>query len=172
VYTFNVISRSGAAVVAASTATGKLTVTGPNGYTSTPTLVSIAPATNARSIVATYSILPPSGSSFTAAANGSYIVSLAGGSISDTNNAFTPAITVGVFRSVIRVVPPPTSTLLARSVIAGSTSYTFKVTYRSGVGVVAASIATGNLKVTVPNGLTTTPALMSISPNANARSIV
>jgi hypothetical protein len=58
-YTFSVTYRSTAGINSSTLATGNLTVSGPNGYTGTPTLASISPSGNAKMIVAVYSVAPP-----------------------------------------------------------------------------------------------------------------
>ena len=171
-YTFKVIYHSIAGVSAATIATGNVSVTGPNGYAATPTLVSHTPAGNARTIVASYLVTPPSGTTFTAAADGTYIVTLAAGSVTDVNNlsAATPVV-IGSFRTQIRILPPPTGKLTAAAITAATSSYAVRVVYHCTTLINASTIATGNLSVAGPNGYQSTPTLVSITPARNAATI-
>lgn len=86
---------------------------------------------------------------------------------SDHGAGITPAL-----HASLQTAKPPIGKLSAKPIAAAVSSYTFKVTYHSTAGINAATIATGNLTITGPNGYSGTPALASISPSGNAKVIV
>ncbi|HZL34755.1 MAG TPA: hypothetical protein VFC78_05545, partial [Tepidisphaeraceae bacterium] len=170
-YSFNVIYHSSVNINASTITTGGLTVSGPQGYSRTPVLVSVSPAANAKTIVAVYTLPPPSGTTFTASGNGVYVVTLAARAVSDINNvsSATPA-RVGIFRSQIKNLAP-TPSLAATTMTSAISSYSFQVVYHGTVPIKASTIANGNLTVSGPAGQQYTAALASISPLHNAATI-
>jgi hypothetical protein len=83
-----------------------LMVTGPNGFTTTASFVSVAPATNGSPRVATYVIDPPSGG-WTPASNGTYTVSVQSGEVASTLGTVIGNATLGTFTVHVTV---PTAT--------------------------------------------------------------
>ena len=171
-YTLKVTYHSSTGINASTIATGNVTVSGPNGYTAAPALVSISPAGNAKAIVAMYSVSPPSGAMFTYLDNGTYPVTLVTGSVTDINGVSPVMAALGAFKSQIKIAPPPLAKLVAKPIKTAVSAYTIKVTYHSSASVNASSIATGNVIVSGPNGYTSAPALVSITPSANAKAII
>jgi len=171
-YSFTVTYHSSVGINASTIATGNLSLSGPSGYVTTPTLVSMSPASNAKTIVAVYSVTPPSGATFTPADNGIYTATLLAGSVSDINNLSTTSpVRVGTYKVQIKAVPAPTAKLVAQTMTAGASSYSFQVIYHGSVPINASTIATGNLIVTGPAGYQQTATLASISPSHNSATI-
>ena len=171
-YSFTVTYHSSVGINASTIATGNLSLSGPSGYVTTPTLVSMSPASNAKTIVAVYSVTPPSGATFTPADNGIYTATLLAGSVSDINNLSTTSpVRVGTYKVQIKAVPAPTAKLVAQTMTSAASSYSFQVIYHGSVPINASTIATGNLIVTGPAGYQQTAALASISPSHNSATI-
>ncbi len=171
-YSFTVAYHSSVGINASTIGTGNLSLSGPSGYVTTPTLVSLSPASNAKTIVAVYSVIPPSGATFTPSDNGIYTVTLAAGSVSDINNvSSTNPLRVGTYKVQIKTVPAPTASLTAQTMSSAASSYSFQVIYHGAIPINASTIETGNLTVTGPSGYQQNAALASISPSHNASTI-
>ncbi len=96
--TLKVVYTDNVAVNASSLASGNIGLTGPTSQTAK--FVSASPSGNGATITATYSVAAPSGG-WTMAANGSYTVTLVGGSVADTSNNFAVQATLGNFQIAI-----------------------------------------------------------------------
>ncbi len=96
--TLNVVYTDNVAVNEANLATGNLALSGPTSQTAK--FVSASPSSNSATITATYSVAAPAGG-WTTAANGTYLVSLAANSVSDTSGNFASAATLGNFQIAI-----------------------------------------------------------------------
>lgn len=83
-YDFSVTYTDGLAVTAASLGTGDVWVTGPNRFSQIAKLVAVKPAIDAKSIIATYRIVPP-GKTWDAADDGAYAIWLQGKQVWDTS---------------------------------------------------------------------------------------
>lgn len=171
-YSFTVAYHSTVGISASTIATGNLSLSGPAGYVTTPTLVSLSPASNAKTIVAVYSVTPPSGATFMPSDNGIYTATLLAGSVSDINNLSTASpVRIGTYKVQIKAVPAPTGKLVAQTMSSAAPSYSFQVIYHGSIPINASTIATGNLIVTGPAGYQQTAALTSISPSHNSATI-
>ncbi|MCH7224807.1 zinc-dependent metalloprotease family protein [Haloferula sp. A504] len=78
-------------------------VTGPGGYDQLAQFVSINDPANGSPRVVTYSLPPPSGSEWTAAHNGTYIVAAEAEQVADTQGAFVAAGPLGGFEVALPV---------------------------------------------------------------------
>jgi hypothetical protein len=94
-YTFTV-TYVGTSILVSTLGNSDLTVTGPGGFTASPTFVSVDNNTNGSPRVATYSFTPPGGS-WDVTKNGTYTVSLKSGEVTDTTPTPVPAGPVASF---------------------------------------------------------------------------
>ncbi|MFO1528231.1 MAG: zinc-dependent metalloprotease family protein [Kiritimatiellia bacterium] len=76
---------------------GDIRVTGPLGYSQTGTFVSVDNAANGTPRIATYSVPPPSGTTWTDAHNGVYTVEVLAGAVADVESAFVAPVILGTF---------------------------------------------------------------------------
>lgn len=102
-HTFTVSYSDNVSINVATLGTGDVRVNGPGGYDQLATFVSVDIATNGTPRLATYSVSPPGGGTWTAAQNGTYTISMAGGQVLDTENAAVPAGVLGQFDVAIPV---------------------------------------------------------------------
>jgi hypothetical protein len=93
--TLTVVYTDNVAVKASSLVSGNLLLSGPIGVTAS--FVSATPSSDNATITATYSVAPPV-NGWTIADNGTYTVSLAANSLSDTSGNFASAATLGTFQ--------------------------------------------------------------------------
>ena len=107
-YTFSVVYTDPSKVKRATLGTGDILVTYPNGFKATATFVSATSKVNAASITATYSIVPPGGA-WTAAANGTYTVTLNAKEVSDALGNTTAAARV-IKTFAVTIVDPAVPT--------------------------------------------------------------
>ena len=113
-YTFAVTYADPSGINAASLSSNQVQVTGPNGFAQTARLTGTS--TTATTATATYAIAPPPGG-WTADANGSYTLTLAGEAVRDTvGNALSTA-SLGAFTVAIAVPTPATFTLAGRAYV-------------------------------------------------------
>jgi hypothetical protein len=103
-YTFTVTytAVSPALIDVSTLGTGNVVVTGPGGFTATPALVNVNPASNAGTVVATYAFTPPGGS-WSAADNGTYRVALVGDQVTDTSGASALSGSLGTFQATVPI---------------------------------------------------------------------
>ncbi len=95
-YSFTVQYSDNQSVSVASLGTGDTTVSGPGGFSATPTYLSVDVGSNGTPRSATYSFVPPSGG-WDAGDNGTYTISAAAGQVSDTSGNSLAAQTLGTF---------------------------------------------------------------------------
>ncbi len=166
--TLTVVYTDNVAVKASTLLTGNLTLSGPTSATAT--FVSASPASNSATITATYSVAPPAGG-WTTAANGSYIVTLLGGSVTDASSNAALQATLGTFQ--IAIVPdttiPGAVLQSAPTVTSSGSPATLTVVYTDNVAVKASTLATGNLTLSGPTSATAT--FVSASPSSNNATI-
>jgi hypothetical protein len=117
--TLNVNYSDNVAVSAASLKTGNLTISGPTSQTAD--FLSASPSSSAAAITGTYAIAPPAGG-WTSADNGTYTVSLASDSVSDTSNNFAAGAVLGTFTIDIPTGVVGTGSITGSSV-AAATNY-------------------------------------------------
>lgn len=96
VYTFDVTYSDDVAIDVSTLGANDLTVTGPNGFTTLATFVTVSNMTNGTPRVATYDFVPPGGS-WDAADRGEYSVFVNSGQVFDTAINSVPAGRIGSF---------------------------------------------------------------------------
>ncbi len=112
--TLNVNYTDNVAVNVATLKTGNLTISGPTSQSAAFVLAN--PSTNGAAVTGTYTIAAPAGG-WTSADNGTYTVSLASDSVSDTSNNFAAAAVLGTF-----TIDIPTGKVGTGSIIGSSAS--------------------------------------------------
>ena len=117
--TLTVVYSDNVAVKRSTLASSNLTISGPT--TQTASFVSASSSTDSPTITATYSVAAPVGG-WTTAANGTYTVSLASNSVSDTSGNFAVGGSLGTFAIAI---PVPGAGSLTGSSAAAASSYNF-----------------------------------------------
>jgi len=95
--TITVVYSDDTGINAATIGSGDITVTGPNGYSKTGTL--IGTTGSGKSITATYTV-PPPGGSWDSADWGTYTISMVAGQVTDTGANAIPAGPVGSFKAL------------------------------------------------------------------------
>jgi len=92
-YQFTVTYSDDVAVVAASIGTGDVTVTGPNGFSDTPTLVGAPPGANGTPLVVMYEFTPPvnGAAGWDFSDNGVYTINMVASQVSDAVPNFVKA---------------------------------------------------------------------------------
>ena len=98
-YQFSVVYYDDAAINVTTLAGGNVLVTGPNGFSTTGTLIGVDANTNGSPRIATYSIIPPGGI-WTPATIGNYTVSIRPNQVFNTAGSAAPAAVLGTFRVV------------------------------------------------------------------------
>jgi hypothetical protein len=98
-YQFSVTYYDDTAIDVSTLAGGNVQVTGPNGFSTTATLVGVDVSSNGSPRTATYSIVPPGGS-WGASAVGTYAVSVRPNQVLNTAGVAAPAVTLGTFKVV------------------------------------------------------------------------
>lgn len=157
---------------AASVGAAQVRVVGPKGFSQTLstslTPDQLAALSDASGLALSYGLVPPGGA-WDAGDNGTYTVSIDAGQFKDLGENLSAAITLGTFAVALPDSIAPTAALTSAPNVtaAGATSYQFTVTYSDNWGVSAASIATGNLRVTGPNGFSQTATLVSTAANSS-----
>jgi len=99
-YSFTVQYADNLALTISSVGTGDVTVSGPNGFTASPTFLSVDVNSNGTPRSATYRFVPPSGG-WDAGDNGTYTISAAAGQVSDTSGNTVAAQSLGTFQVTI-----------------------------------------------------------------------
>jgi Dockerin type I domain len=92
------------AIDVSSIGAGDLSVSGPNGFTAVPTLVSVDSNVNGTPRVATYQFTPPGGS-WDYTDNGTYVVSINNGEVLDTSSPVANSVPAGMLLSINVAVP-------------------------------------------------------------------
>ncbi|HEV8605071.1 MAG TPA: M12 family metallo-peptidase [Tepidisphaeraceae bacterium] len=170
-YSFTVTYEDTGALFVATFGNADILITGPHAFSQTATFVSVDDITNGSSRTVTYKFTPPGGS-WNFADNGTYTLGTQALQISDINNNFMAAESIGQFTVAIPDTTPPKATLKAAKVTkAGARSYTFKVIYTDNAGLLASSIGNGDVKVWVKNGFSQLAKLVSKSTSSNSKTI-
>ena len=154
------------AVDATTLNTGDIVVTGPNGYSATAAFVSSA--ANGTGRTAVYSAAAPAGG-WKAAYNGTYTISLSASQVADTLGNYAPAAVIGSFTVSLETVPPTASATAPTVTAAGTTAQTVTVAYADNVGIDAATLNTGDITVTGPNGYAATATFVSSAAAGTGR---
>ena len=146
-----------------SLASTNILVDGPGGFSQFATFVSASPSTNSTSVIGNYDVVPPVGSTyFGTANNGTYVVILEPGQISDTATIpnYASVGLLGQFRVNVptanNIAPiPPTATLSAISTIVSPvSSLSFTVVFTDSTPIIETVLSQNNnvVNVTGPNG--------------------
>ena len=115
--------------------------------------VSHIDASNPNNVLATYTINPPNGSSWTASDNGNYTVTLKPNQVEDANNNFAPTA-----NTVFNVAVPDTTSPVVASIsqptvtAANSSNLVVTVVYTDNVLVMQNTIGTGDISINGPGG--------------------
>lgn len=104
-YRFSVVYSDNRGINFSTLGNGDVTVTGPNGFNQSATLVSVDIHSNGTPRTATYSISVPNASWHTTD-NGTYTVSQAAGAVADTTGLSAASGAVGTFKVTVDTVPP------------------------------------------------------------------
>jgi Ca2+-binding RTX toxin-like protein len=172
----------------ASISSNNILVDGPGSFSQFATFVSASPAQDADTIVATYHIVPPAPippatgpTYFGTSNNGTYVIILEPGQVSDTA---TPAnfASVGLLGQFVvnvalanNVAPiPPTATLSAVSpVTVPVTAISVTVVYTDSASIIESSLSQNNaaILVTGPNGYTRNATVSGIQAATNGWSV-
>ena len=177
IYNFQVTYTDNVGIDLTTLGNGNILVTGPNNFSQLATYVGVDQPVNGAPRIATYSIIPPSGS-WLPANQGTYRIFMQPNQVGDT--AVLPAVLpvatpnyvdpgqIGSFLFAITDIVAPTASLNATNVAApGGTTYTFSVTYSDNNAIDFATIKTGNVQITGPYGFTAVPTLVSIDAASN-----
>jgi probable HAF family extracellular repeat protein len=168
-YQFTVTYQDNVAVDAASPGNSNIQVTGPNGYQALATLVGLSPAGNSATLTATYRIAPPDGV-WDSADRGNYNFDLLAGQIRDTSGNFAASAILGDL-IISSDISPPTATFKPTPVANAGLTDNFVVNYTDDVAVALASLATGNILVTGPNGFSQVATFVGATTTGNAPAI-
>ena len=157
----------------ATIATSNITVTPYNG--GTPLYVSLVDFTAdaGGSITAVYTVDAPGGT-WTATANGSYVITVQAGSVLDTTagGALGVGAAAGSFRVNIDDTTAPTAAILTPAVTAaGGGTYTFNVTYTDDVAIDVSTITAANVAISGPVGPLRITGF-STTPTTNASQVI
>lgn len=139
-------------------------------FTGNATVVSSTPTADGVSVV--YQIVAPAGA-FTFADDGVYQISLNGNSVASSAGTFMPAQSLGSFTvalvdPVVDTTPPTGTPSGFTTPSVGSSSMTFTVTYTDDVAVDGNSITSNTLSITLPDGSTVNPTIVSMSGSGPA----
>jgi SdrD B-like domain len=173
-YTFTVTYTDDFFIKTATLGANNILITGPNGYAALANFVGAAPSTvgpgGYQSTVATYQITPPGGS-WASGQDGQYTITLLSNQVTDTAGNAAVGATLGTFAVDLT---PPVAAVTALDIgnnSLGASSYSFSITYTDANGINAASIATGPIEVTGPNGYDQFATLTNVTSTTNAPSI-
>ncbi|NET35846.1 MAG: hypothetical protein F6K19_28105, partial [Cyanothece sp. SIO1E1] len=174
-YAFSVSYSDSNGIDAGSLGDDDVIVTGPNGYSVAATFLTSVVESNG-DITATYEV-PPPGDSWDEADNGTYTVAVQAGAVTDASPNNNGVAAVQADFSVDLTPPPadttaPTANLNTSSLVVlpnSTEDVFFTVTYSDNVGIDAASIDSGDITVTAPDGVTQLPVtLASLESNTNS----
>ncbi len=160
-HTFTVTYTDNIAVWRATIDNNDIRVTGPNAYNQLASLVSISGTTDGTPLTATYRIIAPGGT-WNAEDVGTYTVSMESNQVADISQNYVLPGSLGTFSVVIETVPP-TAAVTAGNIILGSgTTQTITVRYSDNAAIYVASLDTGDIRVSGPNGFSQTAAFISV----------
>lgn len=100
---FSVTYSDNVAIDVSTLGSTDIQVTGPGGYDQLAQWVSVSSNTNGTPRTATYSVTPSGGGTWSAAQNGTYIISMRSGEVADTEGAFVAAGELGQFKVAVPV---------------------------------------------------------------------
>jgi len=166
-----VVYSDNVAVQAASIDPSDISVVGPGGVTLNVSGVSINPVSDSGTITATYIVAAPGGS-WSAANNGTYVITLNAGAVADTSGNGVGSIS-GSFNVAASVADnsPPTARLSAPTIsTSGATTQTVTVVYSDNLAVNASTITADDISVSGPSGPLTVTGV-SFNPKSSAGTI-
>lgn len=166
-----VVYSDNAAVLAASIDLSDISVVGPGGVTLNVSGVTINPLSDSGTITAIYSVTAPGGA-WSAANNGTYIITLNAGAVTDTSGNGVGSVS-GSFNVAASVTDnsPPTAKISAPSIsTAGATTQTVTVVYSDNLAVNASTITADDISVSGPSGPLTVTAV-TFNPKSSAGTI-
>ena len=151
--TLDVTYSDNVAVDASSLANSGVTVTGPNGYSSSYAVVATY-VVNGTEVRGRYFIPWPASGRWDAAGNGAYVVSLNASQVKDTSGNFVAGGALGAF--IVNIPSdstPPQGTLTGAQPVSigGGKTYHLAVTYTDNIAVYWGSTG-GGIRVTAPGG--------------------
>ena len=150
VYYFTVSYTDDVSVDYGTIGSGDVVITGPNAYSQPGTLSNLSYSNG--TWVATYRV-PAPGGSWNSADNGTYTVSMQPSQVADNAGAFVRSGPLGQVVVNFGDIGPPTASASAQDITTpGGTHYWFTVTYSDDTAVNGATINTGDVQVTGPNG--------------------
>jgi hypothetical protein len=154
-YTFTVTFTDDFFLNRTSLDSNDLLVTGPNGYSQPATFLVMTPvsvsAGGYQSTGAVYQVTAPNGA-WSAAANGTYTVSIRPNQVRDTSGNYMAAGVIGTFQVDLS---PPTAAANAAPIgdeSLGLSSYSFTVTFSDNSAIDTTTLGNTDLEVTGPNG--------------------
>ena len=140
-------------------------VTGPNGYDQAAHFVSAIPATNSRTIIATYSITPPGGT-WDVSDAGDYIFTMNSNQVADT--AAVPNYVVGGYLDTLTIsglvddIAPVASMAPVASIVGRVNTFSVIVTYTDNGAIDPTTIGVNDLLITrQSDGTTLSPTSVS-----------
>ena len=132
-----------------------LLVTGPNGFSQVAAFNALPgnQTSDATPLAAAYQVTPTDGT-WSPNDDGVYTISVLPNAVQSDSGAFVPADAIGTFRVNIGAdTTPPTGSATAPDItVASSLPQTITVTYSDNVAVNPATIGSGNISVSGPNG--------------------
>jgi hypothetical protein len=137
-------------------------ITGPRGYDRAGRLLSIDAPSNGTPRVATYAADPPAASVWTENDNGIYTISMQTNQVRDTEGASVAAQQLGQFNVRVDNTPPIASLSVANITNGGSSGHSFNVMFTDDSAVRVASLGSGDLVVTGPNGYSNLVTFVSV----------
>ncbi|MCU0533101.1 MAG: DUF4347 domain-containing protein [Hydrococcus sp. Prado102] len=165
-YTFNVTYRDNRSIKVSSLDNSDVRVTGPGGFSQLATRVSVSSTSNGSPRTVTYRINAPGGSWDTTDI-GSYAINLQANQVSDINNNFMSARTLGSFQVLADAIAP-TANLNAANINTGNEStYNFTVTYNDNVAIRTNTLDGSDVRVTGPNSYSQLATLASVDSTSN-----
>jgi uncharacterized delta-60 repeat protein len=143
-----------------------LSVTGPGSATVGGTVT--VNSSNPDDVFATYSIVPPNGSSWTIPDNGSYTVALKSNQVEDANDNFAAPTSTGFSVAIPDNSPPVAGTPSAPNITTASgDTNTVTVVYTDNIAVSAGSIGTSDITISGPSAVNVTSVTKSSSSNTS-----
>ena len=147
-------------------------MTGPAGFDQLASLVSVSSTTDGSPLVATYRITAPGGAWGTANA-GTYTATMQANQVSDTHNNFVAAGTLGSIHIDSTDTTPPTAVADPTSIVIGTSTATFSVTYSDPDDVILWSSIDGNdIRMTGPAGFDQLASLVSVNSTTDGSPLV
>lgn len=158
------------AVIRNSIAATAVQVVQPGGSAAAVTVVAVSSTTDAATIDVTFQFTK--GANFTVADNGTYSIQIVPGVVVDGNQQSVAAGIVGTFTIDIPpsqgdVGAPAATATIPAAATAAAAAHQFTVTFTDNVAIAVASIGTGDVRVTGPNGFSQPATFLGLDANTN-----